>query len=55
MSKDSGMKASTDRSAGDSPLCKSTQVRMFDKMSSQCCSRPVEFRTVCANVVQKNK
>jgi len=54
MSKESGMEASTDGSAEDTPLCKSTQIRMFDKLSSKYCSRPAEFRTVCANVVQKN-
>jgi len=51
MSEYSGMEASTD---GSTPLCKSTQVLMFDKLSSQNYSRPAEFRTVCANVVQKN-
>jgi hypothetical protein len=54
LSKDAGMEASTYVWAVDSPLCKSTHVHMTDKLSSQYCSRPAEFRTVCANVVQRN-
>jgi hypothetical protein len=54
LSKEAGMEASTDESAVDTPLCKSTQVRMFDKLSSQYCSGPSEFLTVCANVVRRN-
>jgi hypothetical protein len=53
LSKRAGMETSTDVSDVYTPLCKSTHVHMFDKLSSQYCSRPAEFRTVCANIVQR--
>jgi hypothetical protein len=54
LSKEAGMEASKDVSELNTPLCKSIHVYVFDKLSSQHCSIGAEFRTVCANVVQRN-
>jgi hypothetical protein len=49
------MEVSTVVSDVDTPMCKLTQVlRFFNKLPSQYCSRPVEYKTDCAIVVQRN-